>query len=74
MRLSNQAMGAIMMALQKSLLNQEDIVPMLEGFVFRIDMSNETLIVVNPPSFEISEADSEDDQEDYDSIISSGSD
>ena len=27
MKLSNQAMGAIMMALQKSLLEQSDIVP-----------------------------------------------
>jgi hypothetical protein len=29
MKLSNQAMGAIMMALQKSLLEQSDIVPVL---------------------------------------------
>ena len=28
MKLSNQAMGAIMMALQKSLLEQSDIVPL----------------------------------------------
>ena len=30
MKLSDQAMGAIMMALQKSLMNQTDIVPMLK--------------------------------------------
>ena len=30
MKLSDQAMGAIMMALQKSLLEQTDIVPVLE--------------------------------------------
>ena len=31
MKLSNQAMGALMMALQKSLMEQSDIVPTLEG-------------------------------------------
>ena len=34
MKLSNQAMGAIMMALQKSLLEQSDITPTLQGFIF----------------------------------------
>ena len=32
MHLSNQALGAIMMALQESLLNELDIVPILQGF------------------------------------------
>ena len=32
LRLSNQAMGAMMMALQESLMNQLDIVPILKGF------------------------------------------
>ena len=32
MKLSNQAMGALMMALQKSLLEQTDIVPILKSF------------------------------------------
>ncbi len=32
MKLSNQAIGAIMMALQNSLLEQSDIVPVLKGF------------------------------------------
>lgn len=31
-KLSNQAVGAIMMALQKSLMEQTDIVPVLRGF------------------------------------------
>ena len=35
MKLSNQALGAIMMALQKSLLEQTDIVPVLKGLTFR---------------------------------------
>ena len=32
--LSKQAIGSLMMALQKSLLEQSDIVPVLEGFKF----------------------------------------
>ena len=32
MKLSNQAIGAIMMALQNSLMNQSDIVPVLRDF------------------------------------------
>ena len=32
MKLSNQAIGAIMMALQNSLMEQSDIVPVLKGF------------------------------------------
>ena len=35
MKLSNQAMGAIMMALQKSLMEQSDITETLKGFNFR---------------------------------------
>ena len=32
MTLSDQAMGSLMMALQKSLMEQSDIVPVLKGF------------------------------------------
>ena len=52
MKLSNQAMGAIMMALQKSLLEQTDIVPTLQGFIFEQNDSKE-LLVQNPPNFKI---------------------
>ena len=45
--LSDQAMGAIMMALQKSLLEQSDIVPVLKGFRFKL--SEDGLVVMNPP-------------------------
>lgn len=54
MKLSNQAMGAIMMALQKSLLEQTDITPTLKGFIFERN-ENEELIVRNPPTFKIGE-------------------
>ena len=45
--LSNQAVGAIMMALQKSLLEQSDIVHVLKGMKFRL--SDTGLMVINPP-------------------------
>jgi methylase of polypeptide subunit release factors len=48
MHLSDQALGAIMMALQKSLMEQTDIVPVLKGFEFQKDGTDE-LIVANPP-------------------------
>ena len=47
MKLSDQAVGAIMMALQKSLLEETDIVPVLKNFELA---STETgVIVKNPP-------------------------
>ena len=45
--LSKQAVGALMMALQKSLLEQSDIVPVLENF--KLTNSPEGLVVLNPP-------------------------
>jgi hypothetical protein len=48
MQLSNQALGAIMMALQESLLNELDIVPILKGF--ELEESNDGLVVKNPPT------------------------
>ena len=54
MKLSNQAMGAIMMALQKSLLEQSDIVPVLKSFDFIVEgPSQSELIVTNPPNFKV---------------------
>ena len=50
MTLSNQALGAIMMALQKSLLEQTDIVPMLKDFeLVQTDGQEEELLITNPP-------------------------
>ncbi|MAF24256.1 hypothetical protein CL634_01520 [bacterium] len=45
--LSDQALGAVMMALQKSLLEQSDIIPVLKGFKFKL--SEVGLVVMNPP-------------------------
>jgi|TARA_Y100000296_G_scaffold23218_1_gene27515 hypothetical protein len=52
MHLSNQALGAIMMALQESLLHQTDIVPVLQGF--EIENTEEGLVVKNPPTVRVS--------------------
>ena len=52
MKLSNQAVGALMMALQKSLLEQSDIVPVLNEMNFQVDpedSSHSNLVVTNPP-------------------------
>ena len=52
MKLSNQALGSLMMALQKSLLEQSDIVPVLQEMNFELD-ENEQLQVINPPIFKV---------------------
>ena len=36
MKLSDQSVGAVMMALQKSLMEQSDIVPVLKEFKFKL--------------------------------------
>ena len=59
MKLSDQAMAAIMGALQKCILEQSDIVPILKDFEF--DKAPETkrwggageLVVKNPPRFQM---------------------
>ena len=51
-KLSNQALGAVMMALQESLLNELDIVPILRGF--ELCHSQDGLIVTNPPTVRVS--------------------
>jgi hypothetical protein len=67
MKLSNQAVGALMMALQKSLMEQSDIVPVLTEMNFQVDPDDSTqsvLVVTNPPivsleSVELSEEEEE---------------
>tara|TARA_R110002020_G_scaffold185793_2_gene383646 strand:- start:348 stop:578 length:231 start_codon:yes stop_codon:yes gene_type:complete len=54
-KLSNQALGAIMLALQESLLNQLDIVPILKGF--ELVEGADGLIVKNPPTVRITNDD-----------------
>jgi len=52
LKLSDEALGAIMMALQKSLMEQSDIVPVLKGFNFQTN-EKEELLVMNPPLFKM---------------------
>ena len=47
-KLSNQALGAIMMALQKSLMEQSDITSVLKSMEFDL-MDNGELLIKNPP-------------------------
>jgi len=51
-KLSNQALGAVMMALQESLINQIDIVPILKGF--KLQAGDDGLVVTNPPTVRVS--------------------
>jgi hypothetical protein len=51
MTFSDQAIGALMMALQKSLMEQSDIVPVLKGLHLRL--SDTGLVVMNPPIVKI---------------------
>ena len=53
LKLSNQALGAIMMALQESLLNEMDIVPILKGFNL-VNDEDQGLVVTNPPTVRVS--------------------
>ena len=62
-KLSNQAIGAIMMALQKSLMEQSDIVPVLQGFKFRAS-ENFELFIMNPPIVKLEDGDSYTESED----------
>ena len=58
LKLSDEALGAVMMALQKSLLEQSDIVPVLRGFEFKID-DKEELYIMNPPILKLDAVDIE---------------
>ena len=56
MKLSNQAVGALMMALQRSLMEQSDIVPVLQEMNFQVnpeDSSHSELVVTNPPTINL---------------------
>jgi len=56
-QLSDQALGAVMMALQRSLMEQSDIVPVLKSFV--IEDSEQGLVVKNPPIIKLDEEEGE---------------
>jgi len=58
LNLSDQALGALMMALQKSLMEQSDIVPVLKGLKFAEDETG-GLVVLNPPLIKLSHDDAQ---------------
>tara|TARA_Y100000592_G_C5305334_1_gene237478 strand:+ start:441 stop:653 length:213 start_codon:yes stop_codon:yes gene_type:complete len=57
MQLTDQALGALMLALQNSLMNQTDIVPVLKEFNFTA--TDNGLVVENPPVVDMSDSDEE---------------
>jgi hypothetical protein len=59
LQLSDQAVGALMMALQKSLMEQSDIVPVIKGFKLRD--SEAGLMVMNPPMVKFGNEEPEED-------------
>jgi len=65
-KLSNQALGAVMMALQESLLNELDIVPILKGF--ELAESDDGLVVQNPPTVRVSNSE-EITEEDLENMV-----
>ena len=58
LKLSDEALGAIMLALQKALMEQSDIVPVLKSFNFKINEEKE-LFIMNPPILKMKEEDEE---------------
>lgn len=58
LKLSDEALGAIMLALQRSLMDQSDIVPILKGFNFKVN-EEEQLFVMNPPILKIDQNEKE---------------
>jgi len=55
MKLSNQGMGTLMMCLQKSLMEQSDIVPLLQDLEFKIE--GDEIVCTNPPKVELNTTD-----------------
>ena len=54
MNLSNQAIGAIMMALQKGIMEQTDITSILKDFNL-VEDADQGLVVENPPHVNVGE-------------------
>ena len=71
LQLSDQALGAVMLALQNSLMNQTDIVPVLKEFNFT--ETDGTLVVEDPPNVNMGEEQQDtvagDDSDVFDAIL-----
>jgi hypothetical protein len=53
MKFSNQAVGALLMTLQKCLSEQSDITELLKDWNLEVDDDTSEIIVTNPPTFSI---------------------
>jgi hypothetical protein len=73
MILSDQALGAIMMCLQKGILTQTDITENLKNLLFYVDSTN-SLHVENPPTFELPETAEANINEPEENVATTGSD
>jgi hypothetical protein len=62
LKLSDEALGAVMLALQNSLMQQSDIVPVLKDFNFKVNDKKE-LYIMNPPLVKFDEGPDEDPDE-----------
>jgi len=51
MKLSNQAIGAVMVTLQKCLSEQSDMVELLRNW--DLGVQNDEIIILNPPSYKV---------------------
>lgn len=60
MKLSNQAMGAIMLALQKGVMEQVDITGLLRSFELSYDKEKDEITINNPPTISLEENATED--------------
>lgn len=57
MKLSNQAIGALMLTLQKCLTEQTDITELLSDW--ELDIQNSEIVVLNPPGVTVKNDDTE---------------
>ena len=73
LKLSNQALGTLMMSLQKCLMEQTDITEILKELDFYVSADDE-IVCYNPPTVELDNDDEyeyyEDDEEDEDQVFS----
>ena len=54
MKLSDQALGSMMLALQKGLMEQMDVTELLREFTFTLS-DEEELVILNPPVINVGE-------------------
>ena len=67
LKLSDQALGAVMLALQQSLLNQSDIVPVLKSFELLDTVDG--LQVSNPPVFDMTDENNKNTSAVFDAFV-----